>query len=132
MRVRVQEIILRATARGSAAGAACQYRLAAVLLYCGEHWVALVRHGAHWYLANDASAEPAGASFASACQKAAKGLWAPSLALYAAQPRDAAACAGAGGPWDPMGLKVGGACEGGLGCNGWEEQRRPRKGRSKG
>ena len=130
--MRAQEITLRATAHGSAAGAACPYRLAALLLYRGQHWVALVRHGAHWYLANDASVQPAGASFASACQEACRtGLWAPGLALYAARPRDAAACAGAGGPWDPMGLELSSAFENSLGGEGWEQQqRRPRKGRA--
>ena len=126
-----QEVVLRAAAHGSAAGAVCHYRLAALLLYRSEHWVTLVRHGAQWYLANDASVEPAGASFASARQTAAEGVWAPSLALYAARPRDAAACAGAGGPWDPIGLKMSSACEGDLGGEGWEQQqRRPRKGRA--
>ena len=131
VRVRVQEVTLRAAAHGSAAGAACRYLLAALLMYRGEHWVALVRHGGHWYLANDATVKSAGASFASACQEACKtGLWAPGLALYAARPRDAAACAGAGGPWDPIGRKVGGACEAASGSDGWEEQRLPRKGRA--
>ena len=124
MQLHVQDITLRATAHGSAASAACHYRLAALLLYRGDHWVALVRHGGHWYLANDASVEAAGASFAGACQKACQtGLWAPGLALYAAQPRDAGACDGAGGPWrDQTGLKFGG--EGDMGCEGWEQQRR--------
>lgn len=131
MCVHVQEVDLRAATRGSAPAATCRYRLAALLLHRGVHWVALVRHGVFWCLADDASVSPAGTSFASACQVAASGLWSPSVALYAAQPRDGAACAGAGGPWDPMGLCAGGARAGPEGCDGWQRQRRPCKGRCK-
>ena len=124
----MQAMVLRAAARGSAS--ATQYRFAALLLHRGVHCVALVRHGSHYYLSDDDRVSCAGASYKVACEAvAATGRWTPCLALYAAQPRGGATCAGAGGPWDPLGLSHGGA--GALACDGWQQPRRARKGRCK-